>query len=151
MARKQRSKILSKNGNLRPFSILTFTMCIAYARKYHNMHFPIPLQYGKKLRICILQNFTLHCGQNLAEERRGRVQNLCRYCSFLSLSQILGLEACHLSLTLGFPKDKSGEKCTPKSVTVTSLTLLADVSGDRDAQTPPLVLEELDAVFLLLR
>ena len=32
-----------------------------------------------------------------------------------------------------------------------SLTLLADVTGDGDAQAPPLVLEELNAVFLLLR
>ena len=31
------------------------------------------------------------------------------------------------------------------------LTLLADVTGDGDAQAPPLVLEELNAVFLLLR
>ena len=31
------------------------------------------------------------------------------------------------------------------------LTLLADVAGHCDAQAPPLVLEELNAVFLLLR
>ena len=31
------------------------------------------------------------------------------------------------------------------------LTLLANVAGDGDAEAPPLVLEELDAVFLLLR